>query len=247
MGIIKYLIFGFFLVGGTAFAQEKGIKEVLNRIWMLENENFDNYKTFLYFSENKIYRFELENGKLEKSEGYYLWDLYFLSDSALNSIDDKITDEELATLFNENSNLLLSDHIIEFGDQIKIINAVHLSREGGEIDQAHIWKYQFYDENGFIQYGFGWTPGQPQMGYVFDLAGNVPNEVLKQIRKISPNKIRSIKANKSLVYDSIKNKTQMYLIKDSFVEILNCEKEWLHIRTYGLKTIEGWIRKEDVE
>jgi len=41
--------------------------------------------------------------------------------------------------------------------------------------------------------------------------------------------------------------TKMYLIKGDEVEIIEEKDEWLKIRYYGKKTIEGWIKKSDVE
>ena len=39
----------------------------------------------------------------------------------------------------------------------------------------------------------------------------------------------------------------MYLLKGDVVEILQEKDDWLQIRYYGKKTIEGWIKKGDVE
>jgi SH3-like domain-containing protein len=39
----------------------------------------------------------------------------------------------------------------------------------------------------------------------------------------------------------------MYLIKGDEVEVLEEKGEWLKVRYYGKKIIEGWIKKSDVE
>jgi SH3-like domain-containing protein len=39
----------------------------------------------------------------------------------------------------------------------------------------------------------------------------------------------------------------MYLIKNDVVEVLEEQEDWLRIRYYGKKVIEGWIKKSDVE
>jgi len=39
----------------------------------------------------------------------------------------------------------------------------------------------------------------------------------------------------------------MYLLKNDEVEVLEEKEDWLRIRYYGKKTIEGWIKKSDVE
>jgi hypothetical protein len=52
--------------------------------------------------------------------------------------------------------------------------------------------------------------------------------------------------SKSIIYAIPNNPTKMYLIKGNEVEILEQKDNWLRIRYYGKKTIEGWIKKEDV-
>ncbi len=44
-----------------------------------------------------------------------------------------------------------------------------------------------------------------------------------------------------------KQPTKMYLIKGDEVEILDEKGDWLKICYYGKKTIEGWIKRSDVE
>jgi SH3-like domain-containing protein len=41
--------------------------------------------------------------------------------------------------------------------------------------------------------------------------------------------------------------TKMYLLKDDIVEIIEEKEDWLHIRYYSKKVVEGWIKKSDVE
>ncbi len=60
-----------------------------------------------------------------------------------------------------------------------------------------------------------------------------------------------IKTVKCYISDSLMNKTKMYLITNDPIEVLE-EKEvnkiqWLKVRYYGKTTIEGWIKKSDVE
>ncbi|WP_435357990.1 hypothetical protein [Emticicia sp. SJ17W-69] len=63
----------------------------------------------------------------------------------------------------------------------------------------------------------------------------------------SNNDEAKIIVTKSTIY-SIPNKpSKMYLLKNDEVEILEEKDEWLKIRFYGKKIIEGWIKKSDVE
>jgi len=60
-------------------------------------------------------------------------------------------------------------------------------------------------------------------------------------------KIRKINTPKSPIYFTPNTPTKMYLLKNDEVEVLEEKEDWLRIRYYGKKTIEGWIKKSDVE
>jgi hypothetical protein len=52
---------------------------------------------------------------------------------------------------------------------------------------------------------------------------------------------------KSVIHTIPKLLTKMYLLKGDKVEVLEEKGEWLKVRYYGKKIIEGWIKKSDVE
>ncbi|OYU67406.1 MAG: hypothetical protein CFE22_04885 [Cytophagaceae bacterium BCCC1] len=52
---------------------------------------------------------------------------------------------------------------------------------------------------------------------------------------------------KSYIYLKPNNISNMYLIKGDEVEIIEEKEDWLHIRYYGKKVVEGWVKKSDVE
>ena len=52
---------------------------------------------------------------------------------------------------------------------------------------------------------------------------------------------------KAFIYNSINVLSKMYLLKGDEVEIVEEKKEWLRIRYYGKKVIEGWIKQGDIE
>ena len=60
-------------------------------------------------------------------------------------------------------------------------------------------------------------------------------------------KMLIIRQMKSFIYSLPDKKTKIYLLKNDEVEILEEKDNWLKIRYYGNKTIEGWIKKSDVE
>jgi len=58
---------------------------------------------------------------------------------------------------------------------------------------------------------------------------------------------KHIKSEKSTIYTSPNIPTKMYLVKSNEVEIIEEKDKWLKIRYYSKKSIEGWVKKEDVE
>ena len=57
---------------------------------------------------------------------------------------------------------------------------------------------------------------------------------------------KKITTKKSLIHSAPNKPTKMYLIKGDEVEVLEEKNGWLNIRYYGKKTIEGWVKKEEV-
>ena len=59
--------------------------------------------------------------------------------------------------------------------------------------------------------------------------------------------LKNIRISKTIINSTPNISTKMYLVKGDEVEILEEKDNWLKIRYYGNKTIEGWIKKSDVE
>ncbi|TNV71670.1 hypothetical protein FGO68_gene15121 [Halteria grandinella] len=68
-----------------------------------------------------------------------------------------------------------------------------------------------------------------------------------EIRYKFVDKVGKISTLKSFIYSTPNNPTKMYLLKGDEVEILEEKDQWLRIRYYGKQTIEGWIKKSEVE
>jgi hypothetical protein len=86
----------------------------------------------------------------------------------------------------------------------------------------------------------------------------LPEKVTKYLKnkeiKIFASIRKHIKSNKAMIYSQPDIPTQMYLIKGDVVEILEEKGDWLRINYYPEKdgketerTIEGWIKKTDME
>lgn len=69
---------------------------------------------------------------------------------------------------------------------------------------------------------------------------------LSKVEVFLGTKYSKIKVVKSYIYSLPMQKTNIYLLKDDVLEIIEEKDEWFKIRYYGKKTIEGWIKKTDV-
>ena len=86
---------------------------------------------------------------------------------------------------------------------------------------------------------------------------HLPNYVLvallknkKELQKVEQflnKKYQQIKVAKSYIYNLSMQQTKAFLIKGDPIEVLEQRGNWLRIRYYGKKTIEGWVKKEDVK
>ena len=56
-----------------------------------------------------------------------------------------------------------------------------------------------------------------------------------------------ITKSKATLHSSLSVPTKMYLLKGDDIELIDRAKDWLKIRYYGKKVVEGWIKQSDVE
>jgi hypothetical protein len=56
-----------------------------------------------------------------------------------------------------------------------------------------------------------------------------------------------ITKTKAIIHLAPNKPTKMYVLKGDDVELIDSQNDWLKIRFKGKKTIEGWIKKSDVE
>gem|GEM_PF-6032880 len=93
-----------------------------------------------------------------------------------------------------------------------------------------------------------WDGTAPSKIVYYNRILNPPVYVLEFFKKIAPERFRRIAKSRCYIMDDFKKATKMYLIQGDTVEITAEESFWYHIRFYGpKKTIEGWIKKSDVE
>ncbi|MFC0186054.1 hypothetical protein SAMN04515674_1252 [Pseudarcicella hirudinis] len=249
----------FFLCQITGIAQNNiSCQRLLERTWMLDTENiyppykYENYMQYILFHKNSRFQYDFHPKDSKPFSGNaHIFKYYFVEDSVFNLLiaNEYKDDSMIIDFFNDSKNkkYLHDDCILDFSKEIIIANVIHATIENESITDAHLYQYQFYDKDTFSQYGFGWTPGQPQIGYLYRLATNVPREVMIEIQNVNKIKFKTLTQKQGVIFSVPNKKTNMYLLKGDIVEVLEEKNQWLKIRYYGSKTIEGWIKKTDVE
>jgi hypothetical protein len=76
---------------------------------------------------------------------------------------------------------------------------------------------------------------------------DIDEEWILKWRIIKKEVFKKIKYEKVKLNLSQSQPTKMYLVKGDEVEIVEEKGDWVKIRYYGKKVIEGWIKKSDVE
>ena len=132
------------------------------------------------------------------------------------------------------------------------------SKESGEIvicDECSLARgsdstHFIYNDNGGYLFIFGncyeMTIESDELSLSWE---DRPSSVLRY-KRIKLNKSTSkvfITNIKSPIFSSPNIPTKMYLLKHDEVEVIAEKDNWLHIKYYGKKIVEGWIRKKDTE
>jgi len=252
MKLIKKVSQMFLLIITNLCFSQNNANNILSSVWELDKSLL--YKEmgaqrFILSDKNQVYYIDFYSNGNDFESQIHKNKYFFLSDSIFNVLSVKeLNDKELASFFNEKKHktLLLENSVLDFSKEDRMLYLVYLSMENENYTDAHLYSYQFYNKNTFNQYGYGWTPGQPQIGYVYNLAKNVPREVMFEIQKINPDRYKTLKIKQSKIFNDKKIVTKMYLLKGDIVEIIEEKGEWLKIRYYGKRMVEGWIKKSDV-
>ena len=76
----------------------------------------------------------------------------------------------------------------------------------------------------------------------------------EKVRQLLPHDYKMVVNDKAIIYSQLETATRMYILKNDVVEINETKGDWLKIKYYieknnkdTGKTIEGWIKRSDVE
>jgi hypothetical protein len=220
----------------NSFGQEITINKYLNGIWKMQccSEFYE-----IYY-DNKIYFFDKKGIRDKSADKLYCYPMAnFFSETPLGLNYDKD----------------LKPDSIDYDRQFKLI--------GGE----EIVEIVFYDEedklaNGNIKHtGPDYYQIDPKKPNFFTMWGHENSQRLvyygrvlqpssflvtfyKNLAQLNFKKVINLKA---YLYSISRKPTKIYLIKNDEVEIIHEKEDWLYVRYFGKKVIEGWIKKSDVE
>jgi len=206
-----------------------------------------NYKLFI---QGVSYTFFTENdeGLILKKAPSNNWKYYYGNHSFWNdetssplciAVDSLLSDFEIK--FHEN----LTDNIIE-PMEIYFIENSYIKLQKGQkyCEGSNSFILNIYDTNTYnINYG----------EYVstttlvkFQRVISPPKFVQNFIIKLKKNVLKPLKT-KTNIHSFPNSPSHKYFLKSDQVEVLEIRDTWIKVRYYGNKTIEGWIRKSDVE
>lgn len=127
-------------------------------------------------------------------------------------------------------------------------NYLHIESDAGTLANSWATLYKIKDE---INHGYYSNIFEVDKSWkkIKIFIGGSPLPLVDgwEIRYKFIKEVAKIKNVKSVIYKVPNSHTKMYLLKDDNVEILEIKDDWLKVRYYGKKTIEGWIKKSDIE
>lgn len=239
-----------FLWGLTTSAQT--INQYLNGIWKMECCDPD----FWVIHNNKLYWINEKNVAIVKNPilNYCIpKTATFTEDSEFNRIYKKtvpIDSVDFDRPFKLNDIGMELLYLLEYTND-DVING----REIKINDIGSSLNYYYIDPKESNRY-YVWDDTAPSKIVYYYRILSPPKYVLDFYKKIAFESFKKIRFQKRFILDDSFTLTKMYLIEGDEVEVLEQKLvkgiNWLKIRYYGSgatprKTIEGWIKKNDVE
>lgn len=233
----------FFSITHFSIAQTLSLSE-LKGVWV-NNLNKNNFYVFFsdslaslgVGSDNKLNIYFSRVGFIDKNDPYILH---------LDSLQNKVENNDVPLHMRVNLN----------DDDITHINVVKIMTDSS----------MFYD-GGLSALGVSETPIKQGVTMeiinsnvhsytkVSDLPPLIISKLLQKYHNKNSDYLKTLlgKSFKNIIlpkvffFNDSGKETKIYVIKGDKVEILGEKEEWLKVRYYGKRSIEGWIRKSDVE
>ncbi len=166
------------------------------------------------------------------------------------------TPKHISELKNEGSQMLFYDNIgLSYDSTGKLIKPTRKAFASFNGIGTANYADELFHEKGDVDFlAFYFKSYKPD---IYVRINKLPEYVLIALRKepkffrnyihFQNTYLKTINLDKSKITSISGIETKMYLIKGDEVEVLEEKGEWLKIRYYGKKIVEGWIKKSDVE
>ena len=225
--------------------------------WVYEkNDNFPHAdQSFWIYSDNKLFNIE-NNSKIDDKIDYLIKTKHFYS---LYCFLPRTPFPYVESVRNNIYIPIPKDSIVQdMAISSTKMNEVFILEGLGKIEDAYS-EIQYRAQSflfsialpNYIETNRAWHPAPSTVGGMVRILEPTKSiqDFIKYLRK---DKKKATIRNKTIINESLTEQTKMYLLKGDEVEVLeeserSPEVEWLKIRYYGRKTIEGWIRKIDIE
>lgn len=224
----------FLLSSICCFSQEEdSISEILNGIWRINKSQ----EFVLIYNDGKEY-YCTSNAALD-SKSYTSY-LFFKKNLSQQSNQNK-------RFYSKD--FMEKDRVFGFVDEDEIVNVVFF-KERNHADSIKIYTSVFLNffkiNHDLIE--IAESKQYPNINY-YERVIQPAKKILSFFKKVSPEKFKKIANKKSYIYSSANDnsKTKMYLIRGDEIVIVKDKFQWIKIRYYGNKTIEGWIKKSDLD
>jgi hypothetical protein len=219
-----------------SYGQEITINKYLNGIWKMQccSEFFE-----IYF-DNKIYFFDRKGGTDTSADKLYCFPkANFFPETPLGLNYDKDLKPDSID-YDRQFKLIEGEEIVEivfYDEDDKLVNG-NIKHTGPDYYQIDPTKPNYFTM---------WGHENSQKLVYYDRILQPAPFLVTFYKNVAKSNFKKVTSLKTYINSLINKSTNMYLIKDDEVEIIEEKENWLHIRYYGKKTIEGWIKKSDVE
>ena len=227
----QLVVFLFFSI--NAFSQENtSINEVLNGFWQINK----NQEFILICNDGKEYYYK-KNNNIESIN--YTSYLFYKKNLPFQHLNQN----------NYSRGFMEKDRLFDFIDEEEVVKVVFFKEKNIIFDSLKIYTSVFlkFFKIDFNSIEIVESKQYPNINY-YDRVRSPSKELLNFFKKIAPEKIKKISCKKSNIYFStnVDNPAKMYLIKGDEVILIKEKDQWIKIRYYGKKPIEGWIKKSDI-
>ena len=220
-------------------------------------------RKILLFIVITVYKLDAQSSYIDKFQGYWVGYISTKPSSTITYFEIIKNKNKLSITYEDDRIIRIVKTKIGFIEKPNDTILVKDLRDSGKyfcdcsIREAEV--LDCFVIKGFDTDGSSYWYGNTDI-FDFNKIDKLPSKVKKDISQWKNKKdkreylrefldmdFKEITVIKAIINSSPSIPSKQYLLKGDDVEILETKDDWLKIRYYGSKTIEGWIKKTDVE